>query len=659
MSPSITRQILGQKVEIGDLYNAGKDVVNGDSNLFDSERPEDQIDEKKNIQKTFTTESSGSKCDMYIALGLSTETGASIAAGLSKPAGASLLPLSSSSPSCQIPQAAAVCTVQAKIETLDTNSEHLKDAVNLQILENTDNATHVVVGITWGAKLIVQLQSVRPSDRKDALTDLERLASEIGRCFNTKSPGEADDEQNYEVKAWSDFSLKAYKTTTYEGICKFAAKFPTALDKATAALSVQLMPIKNFLELVQGEHELSVEPASYKEVDQKLLAQILEISDKIAVEKKTCVDLVTSFKANTQYLPKDQLDRSAEDKAVDNFDDKFRYEIGEALAKAHSGKSSSKLINMLADYATEGRKDPSKLTSYLKPWATKISVLSEAKKAGISVSTLAALAADPKSATDGANGANGTSKSAFLTRDVYAFYMSATATLEKSFEKTKAKAYELLSKPKTRDGKAIVPEIVADEEELEKMCLIRYNPTSGPPSSSGDVSVPLENRLLVVMTCPHPACSKVGPTASTTCMCPTCKEQVTFGRIEGSHEHMYCNCGSYDVSSAEFRCNSKDTHGSAFVSITPAEGETAENAQEGQPSSSWSRTTSHRPWPASAIYLGANSVTVYNDGVIEHLKYLRENVKKEGHTGLLRKYDDQRALHEALIKKRNKQIRAN
>lgn len=621
MPLNITRQILGQKVEIGDLYNACKDVIIGDSNLFDSERPEDLIDEKNKVEKTFATARSDSKRDRYAALSVSAETGASVAVGLSKPAGASQFLLTSSSPSSQIQQASAICAVQAKIETLDTNSEALKDAVNLQILENTDNnATHVVVGVTRGARLTVQLQNSGAGDAKDISTDLERLASEVGRCFNTESPGDDDqgEEQNaapdgelvalsdkYEVKARSDFTLKAYKTTTYEGICKFAAQFPTAIEKATAALSVQLMPIKDFLELVQGEEELSFELAPYKEVDQKVLAQIVEISDKIGVEKKAFADFMTSFKAHKQYLPKDQLDKFAQDKAADNLDDKFRFEVGDALAKARSSsKGASKLTNMLADYAAEGKKDPSKINSNLKPWATKISFLSEAEEAGIPVSTLAALTAGPKSATNGVNGVNGTSKSALLTGDVYALYVSAAATL-KNFEKTKAKAYELLSKDKTRvvivdldtdeeaatfkgvapciqlrrDGKGIVSDIVADEEELEKMCLIRCKPTSSPPSSSGDVSVVLENRLPVIMACPYPACSKVGATALSTWMCPTCKEQVTFGCIETEgHYHMYCNCGSYDSASAEFRCNSKDTHGSAFVSITPAEGETAEAA---------------------------------------------------------------------------------
>ncbi|KAK1241536.1 hypothetical protein MKX08_001510 [Trichoderma sp. CBMAI-0020] len=619
MPPNITRQILGQKVEIGDLYNACKDVIIDDSNLFDSQWPENLIDEKDKVKKTFTTTRSDFKRDRYAALSVSAETGASVAVGLSKPAGASQFLLSSSSPSSQTQQAAAICAMQAKIETLDTNSEELKEAVNLQTLGNTDNsATHVVVGVTRGARLTVLLQNSGAGDAKDISTDLDRLASEIGRCFNTKSPGDDDEEEEqnavpdgelvalsskYEVKARSDFTLKAFKTTTYEGICKFAAQFPTAIDKATAALSVQLMPIKDFLGLVQGEEELSFKTAPYKEVDQKVLAQILEISDKIGVEKKAFADFMTSFTAHKQHLPKDQLDKFAQDKAADKLDDRFRFEVGEALAKARSSsKGASTLTNMLADYAAEGKKDPSKINDGLKPWATKISFLSEAEEAGIPVSTLAALTAGPKSATNGVNGANGTSKSALLTGDIYAFYLSAAATL-KGFEKAKAKAYELLSKDKTRvvivdldtdegaatfkgvapciqmrrDGKAVVPDIVADEEELEKMCLIRCKPTSSPPSS-GDVSVVLEKRLPVIMACPHPACSKAGA-ASSSWMCPTCKEQVTFGCIETEdHYRMYCNCGSYDSASAEFRCNSKDTHGSAFASITPAEGETAEAA---------------------------------------------------------------------------------
>jgi hypothetical protein len=60
-----------------------------------------------------------------------------------------------------------------------------------------------------------------------------------------------------------------------------------------------------------------------------------------------------------------------------------------------------------------------------------------------------------------------------------------------------------------------------------------------------------------------------------------------------------------------------------------------------------------------SIYLGANSVTAYNDGVVEHLKYLLENAKSNGDTAQYGDYSAQKQAHEALIEKRRGEIEKN
>ncbi|GJD05181.1 hypothetical protein ColKHC_14006 [Colletotrichum higginsianum] len=66
---------------------------------------------------------------------------------------------------------------------------------------------------------------------------------------------------------------------------------------------------------------------------------MLEISDNSG--GGTLADLATSFKSHKQCLPKDQRDKFVKDEAPDNLDDKLKYEVGEALAKAGSSKGPS------------------------------------------------------------------------------------------------------------------------------------------------------------------------------------------------------------------------------------------------------------------------------------------------------------------------------
>ncbi|KAK2589503.1 hypothetical protein QQS21_012820, partial [Conoideocrella luteorostrata] len=424
--------------------------------------------------------------------------------------------LSSYSHNSQVQKPAAVCIVEAKTEKLDTNAEANAEA--LQILENKDNdVTHLVVGVTRGARLTVSrrsdLQKSAISTVQDTSTDLGPLTADMSRCFkpeankDSKDKTKVDPDQKrialsnkYVVKGQGDALLKEYKPASYEAR--------------------------------QGAERLSVEPVPYQEISFKVLALIVEISEQVDRKRKAFADFVASITANEQHVTKGQLDKLTSDKSVSAFDESFRAEVGEALAKARSGgpKGMSKLPAVLSNYVVEGKKDPTKINNQSKPWASKIAVLTEAAKtgkAGMPVATLAALTAGPKHTINGASGVNGASMSALSKGDVYAFYISAAATSDKGFEKNKAKAYKLANKDNTRvvivdlytdadaatfkglalrvqlrrDGTGIVPDVAADEEELKKMCLVRCKPTSSPPSSSGNTVV-LENHLPVVMACP-------------------------------------------------------------------------------------------------------------------------------------------------------------
>lgn len=609
------RQILGHKVAIGDLYNATKDIIITDANMFDSELPEDEIEVTQKDVRTFAISKTDFNRDRLPALGVSTATGASFAAGLVKPSQASLF-LNTSTPNSSTQQMTAICITLNKLETLNMSSEELKSVINTEVLAqcSDQNPTHVVVGVERGARMTITLQSSDTTSKAahDISQDLERLAGEIGRCFKPDGEGEEEDAdaspaaeivslaESYEIKCRSDFTIKSIKTDTFAGISKFARKLPTVPEKATYPLSVQLMPIQEFLESIQGEDdEQAAEAAAFKELDDELLTSIIQISDKIGTEKKASGDLLGTLTKNKASIPVAELDRFSSDKSINTFEDKFKSEVGGALQKARGGKMVAKLRALVGEYGADRAKDPSKLNSKLKPWADKVRCLEESKVAGIPVATLSAITAKPSKAPGGGT------DDALCRGDVFAFYISAAATIGASFDKVKDKALTL-AKDKTnrvvivdldvdntretykgpvpciqlrRNGKAIVSDLVADEEELSKMCLIRRkNTTSSATYDQGIVA--LEKRLPVIMACPHPQCTESGAGATTSWMCPSCKEQVTFGFVKAEdHYSMYCNCGAYDMSLAEYRCNNASTHGIAFVPWEQAGTEDAETGQ--------------------------------------------------------------------------------
>lgn len=607
MSDSITRQVLGQKVALGDLYNAYKDVVIADRNIFDSGLSEDQISVEEETVKTFTTALTDSKHDKFAALGVSAETGASVAAGTCVPRGASAF-ISNVSGSNKIQQVSAICTIKTKMQTLTLDDpDELKDLVNLQNLESeSDNATHVVVGVQQGARLAVTLQSKKVSTNNTA-QELQRLVSGIERGFTAE---ETDDDDvspdadltalaaSYDVKANVDFTIKGIKTATYADMCKYAAKFASSNDKANMPLLLQLMPVKEFVDLVQLQDDVSFKLASFEAVEEKSLAQIVEIVDKVGAAKKTRNDLEADFKAHTDCVPKSQMDKLFTGASLKTYEEGCTTEIKNALVKARGGIKST--LRKILDVYVSGGKATSNLNANLKPWADKIAVLAEATAAGARVVPIQSLTANPQTPAEA-----GQTRSDLLTGDVYVLYVSADATAHSAWNDNKRKAFDILSNEQAvkmvivdldmedaaaaskvaapciqlrRNGKTAIENIVADGRELEEKCLIRCSKTSQPVQGS-KTSVVLEKRLPVVMACPHENCSKTS-NSSNTWMCPGCKEQITFGFVKDEeHCSFYCTCGSYDIGLAEFRCNDKVAHGTEFVPFPTAAGEDAAAAR--------------------------------------------------------------------------------
>lgn len=577
MPDRITREILGQQVTLGALYNAYKGVVL-DSSIFDEKPPKEQTSIQEESSQTWTMALSDSIQDKLAMLGVSAETGASVATGACIPTGAGAV-ISYSRTSNKIQQASAVCTLKTKKESLVLTPEELQPLINLENLDGLKDATHVVVGVYRGGRLAVTLSNKSTTD--NSVRELKQLLDSIRQPQTAKEDDVSPDADivalaaSYDIKAHVDFTLKGIKTTTYEGICQYTSKFLTS-DKVTMALSVELMPIKEFLDEI--EQEVPGTLPSFKAVGEKLLKQIVDIMDDIGAAKKTFNDTIALFEAHPECMPESFVVKLVEEASISAFEKKAMTEVKDALIKARSGSITiPKLCEILKAYVS-GKKATSALNTDLKPYVEKISLLEQLKAAGARTVTMKSLNARPTEGQD--------ESGPILTGDVYVFYVSASSASKPMWNDVKDKVLGILGSQKAvvvivdldmdtaaatskvvapciqlrRNGKIIVPDVLADEQELKEKCLIR--PNSASKLSNRD-DVPLEKRRPVVMACPNKACPSIVESSSATWICPTCKEQITFGY---ENDNLYCNCGSYDIGLAEFRCNGA-THGPGYVSF--------------------------------------------------------------------------------------------
>lgn len=180
-----TRQVLGQRVALGDLWNAYDNVAIQNVNIFDNELPQELFTVEDEIIKNFATVMTDFKHDKFAALGIQPETGASVIASTLVPTGASAF-LINHTKSNRINQVSAICTVQMSMKRLVLDDpEELNELVNLQAVEaEGKNATHGIIGIQQGARLAVSVENTTDITA-DTAKDMKLIVSGIEQCFMT------------------------------------------------------------------------------------------------------------------------------------------------------------------------------------------------------------------------------------------------------------------------------------------------------------------------------------------------------------------------------------------------------------------------------------------------------------------------------------------
>lgn len=176
-SPVVTRPALGYEVGLGTLYDSRTDTFLPHS-LF-KETPTNAVDSQAKVNSIAKLSKATTFRQKLADLGIGTELGASILAGLSPIDGCGLYLTDHHKAPGDIVHSSLHHTITTVEEELNLTASGVKDLIIPDVLNDTI-ATHVVTGITWGAQFIVTACA-----KADEPTQLARLQQCLDKEFES------------------------------------------------------------------------------------------------------------------------------------------------------------------------------------------------------------------------------------------------------------------------------------------------------------------------------------------------------------------------------------------------------------------------------------------------------------------------------------------
>jgi len=236
MQMQTLRPALGQIAKLGTLYDARTDIFLPIC-ILNAKAPRSVITRTEKTITEFDFSADDSLKGRFSKMGLNTDLQASYLSGFVNVEGSGrhLNKIQNTGGAVEVSMYHRVTVME---ESLEVRSREIADFLALDYIEG-GFATHVVVGITWGANSIVtakhQLSQSDRERREDITTELkERLKSlqlrVPGKRTGTKSTRDHNSENpthNFKVHVDSDvFSDGDVRPTTFEGVCKFLNEVP-------------------------------------------------------------------------------------------------------------------------------------------------------------------------------------------------------------------------------------------------------------------------------------------------------------------------------------------------------------------------------------------------------------------------------------------------
>nr|XP_054753970.1 uncharacterized protein LOC129259735 [Lytechinus pictus] len=462
-------------------------------------------------------------------------------------------------------------------EVMLTQNKHLIDK---EILSDTNpDATHVVVGIDWGAQCTITCE-YENTENDDVTKVKGEMKAELGKfkvLLDTKGKATVDLEDSGKTKK-KMFTFKCRADVkasdkdlpiTFEGAVDLARSLPSLVEKTNDGKGVPvtyyLMPLENVRKKCRVQTAIEM---AYKQIDESTVRRSTGILEKVKVKCRKLYDIHHDMHLYNEFISDEALVRIDEAWVeVTNQESRFKKDLQEVLKSVRSGKVP---VSDLEDILEKIKLEDISTSKYEKEFDTyvmKIEMIEFMISKGIKcIGKKNQLVKDAQ-------------------KQVFILYVVKDGDRE-AIEKNHDFFMRLFS---TFHGNESCEFIVVDQEvvshnvwpdKIKKVTIEKYvNGTRTSDDLYDDEGQYLEECMVQVMNpdpkyalpreltilklrCPNSFPGNGGcPNIELQWKCSKCKQCMRYGTTS---KLLYCTCGKANPYVCKFRCNDPQ-HGMNFM----------------------------------------------------------------------------------------------
>ena len=576
MESKITKAAIGRFAKLGELYDERRDEFLS-VNVLKGSLTENDIfeDEANSVNVDFIV--SDSISEKYEKLGIDAELSLSILSGLVKVGGSAayLYDEKSSSRSERMTLAYAVRTVHQELDGIRGKID--KDSLDAV------EATHVVIGIDWGAKCNVTCEYENTENEEDTkvkgklraeIEKLKAITSLEGEASLDMKKNDRGKGTKFSFHSKCDVSdMDENIPSSFDAAVKMATSLPSIVKKTNGGkgvpISYTMMSLATLRKMCKMELKAGI---MCKKIEEAAIQRCIEMMEDVTKTRQKIADLVSTINENQDAVLQDDIGK-AED-LQRNFarsEIKFKSKLMETLVAVRSNElKTTDLAKVLNDFLGD-QDSPANARKEIEQFAklsAKLKLVSDLKRRKVVYlgrSTTYELALQQN-----------------LTKKVYLLrlhYSTKFSDPEKWRHETDLFFRLLQAHQDDKEFKFIIVdlEVQADTESkmhiefYDKGILCSEDVLKEEGQDLDHCTIRVENleplkrkpikRVILQIPCPKSFSGRC-PADSCQWICRSCKELIEYGLDD---KNFYCKCGGGSCTSAVFQCND-NKHGLGYVS---------------------------------------------------------------------------------------------
>ncbi|XP_041471857.1 uncharacterized protein LOC121421261 [Lytechinus variegatus] len=451
--------------------------------------------------------------------------------------------------------------------------------VDREVLSGTNpDATHVVVGIDWGAQCTItcEYENDENYDDSDVTEEMSVELENLKDILNTKGgvnvqvdAKKTDERSRFSYKYRADIlTTEEYFSVTYEGANQIARSLPKLVKKTNDGKGVPLRYYLMSLETARGKlRVVAPEDILYKEVDECNGQKALQFLEELKENRRKVYDIYHEMNLNSAFITDEALTRiEGVWEEVSVRISSFKTGLLEIVKKVRSREDNICVLEEFVSTMNSEEVSASKYEEEFEPYLQKVRFIRSMISKGVKyIGKNDELVKDAKENTYVFCIPSGSDEEAveknhdFLLRLLSTFSeddMSEFIAVDQEIVSTHVWP-DKVKRPtieKYVDGIRTSEDLYEEEGKNLEECMIqahRFLRTSAPRKPA-----------LVKLRCPNAIAGTGRCTGDPSkWKCSKCGHLVDYG----SHTKMfYCPCGASNPKDSRFRCNDPQ-HGLKFT----------------------------------------------------------------------------------------------